>query len=94
MEESKKIKEDIKRIITKIKGNRHRPCYQNILTFYNRGKSELLVEEDMKLIIDEMIKDNEIKNIGVDGKESFLLNPNASLSVNLSVADLESNANV
>ena len=87
MAESKNIKEEIKKIIIKIKGNRNRPCYQNILTFYNRGKDEVLVVENIKMILDEMLTDKEIKDIGVDGKESFILNPDASLSVNPSVAE-------
>lgn len=82
-----KLKEDIKKIIIKIKNNRHRPCYQNILTFYNRGRSEILSEENLISVIHIMIQEKEIINNAKDGKDSFNINPNLSLPESLTEAE-------
>ena len=80
----RKLKDDIKKIINKIKDNRNRPCYQNILTFYNRGRQESITEETLTLAIEEMVKEKEIKNNAKDGKDSFSINPASPIPVNTS----------
>ena len=72
MNETIKLEERIKRIIIKIKEKRSRPCYQNILTFINRGSSEEILEmEELIVILNSMLEKKVIFNMGKKGKESF-----------------------
>ena len=72
MNETIKLEERIKRIIIKIKEKRSRPCYQNILTFINRGSSEEILEmEELIVILNSMLEKKVIFNMGKEGKESF-----------------------
>ena len=61
---------NILRLIKRIKKDRNRPCYQNILSFANREENKMEMDE-LKDIIDKMVGENIITDIGVNGKESF-----------------------
>ena len=60
----------ILRLIKRIKKDRNRPSYQSILSFANREENKMDMDE-LKSILDKMIAENIIKNIGVNGKVSF-----------------------
>ena len=60
----------ILRLIKRIKKDRNRPCFQNILSFANREDGKLTMD-DLKIITDKMVAQNLIADIGVNGKESF-----------------------
>ena len=60
----------ILRLIKRIKKDRNRPCFQNILSFANREDDKLTMD-DLKIITDKMVAQNLIADIGVNGKESF-----------------------
>ena len=62
----------ILRLIKRIKKDRNRPSYQSILSFANREENKMDMDE-LKSILDKMIAENIIKNIGVNGKESFII---------------------
>ena len=57
-------------LIKRIKKDRNRPCFQNILAFANREDDKLTMD-DLKIITDKMVAQNLIADIGVNGKESF-----------------------
>ena len=58
------------KIILKIKKNRNRPCHQNILTFVNRGGSDINMDR-LKEVLNNLIVNNLIRNNGKEGRESF-----------------------
>ena len=60
----------ILRLIKRIKKDRNRPCFQNILSFANREDDKLTMD-DLKIVTDKMVAQNLIADIGVNGKESF-----------------------
>ena len=60
------------RLIKRVKKVRNRPSYQSILLFANREENKMDMNE-LKSILDKMIAENIIKNIGVNGKESFII---------------------
>ena len=64
-------------MIVKIKEKHWRLCYQNILTFINRGRGKHKVEMDnlVKIMMDcdGMMDKNIVVNKGKEGKESFNL---------------------
>ena len=70
--DNEQLEDCIKKIIIKIKENRNRPCYQNILTFMNRRGKEIEMIK-LKEILDGMIDRGEICNKGKEGNESFYL---------------------
>ena len=60
----------ILRIIKRIKRDRNRPCFQNILSFANREENKMEMEE-LKTIIDKMRAKNIIIETCVNSKEFF-----------------------
>ena len=60
----------ILKIILKIKKNRNRPCYQNILTLADRGGMDMEMD-GVKDILDWMIGKGLIRDNGKEGHESF-----------------------
>ena len=58
------------KIILKIKKNRNRPCYQNILTLVNRGGIDINMDS-LKEILNNMIENGLLRNNGKEGRESF-----------------------
>lgn len=70
MEEIQEIEDCIKNVILKIKKSRSRPSYQNILTRVNKEGIDLVMEK-LKIILNDLIDRNIIKDIGVEGRESF-----------------------
>ena len=62
----------ILRLIKRVKKDRNRPSYQSILSFANRDENKMDMDE-LKSILDKMIAENIIMNIGVNGKESFII---------------------
>ena len=47
----------ILRLIKRIKKDRNRPCFQNILSFANREDDKLTMD-DLKIVTDKMIAQN------------------------------------
>ena len=85
------VGEYIQRVIKKIKLNRNRPCYQNILTLINRGGYDLDMDT-IKDTLNNMVEKNILSNDEKDGKESFNLCNHENLqetNTNLSVTDPE-----
>ena len=60
----------ILRLIKRIQKDRNRPCYQSILSFANLEENKMEMDE-LKDIMDKMVDENIITDIGVNGKESF-----------------------
>ena len=71
-DEVKALEDHVVKIIIRIKKNRSRPCYQNILTFLAREGRELNLD-DIKVVLDRLISKRIIKNIGKVDHESFSL---------------------
>ena len=86
--------EDIERrvikIIEKIKNNRNRPCFQNILTLLNRGGINLEMD-NLKDIINILIEKKAIYDKGKEGNESFCLLDNGMYILNGDECDDEPN---
>ena len=59
-------------IVSKIKNNRNRPCYQNIQTMLERG-DKIIGMEDLVNFVDSLIDKKLLINKGAAGKESFCL---------------------
>ena len=70
---SDRTEEIIKRVILKIRKSRSRPCYQNILNLVNRGGEFHLEMDELKKIINEMVKKNIIVDKGKNGNESLYI---------------------
>ena len=62
----------IVKIVSKIKSNRNRPCYQNIQTMLERGEKIISMDHLVKFI-DSLIEKKLLMNKGDAGKESFCL---------------------
>ena len=67
------LEQHIIKLIPRIKKNRARPCFQNLLSYLHREGKELGME-DLKVVIDNMLTNNLIVNIGKEDVESFILN--------------------
>ena len=70
--EMKALEQQIIILIPRIKKSRSRPCYTNILQLLKREGRELSIE-DLKVVIGDMVRKNQIKNIGKEDTESFAL---------------------
>ena len=68
--DAKQLEECVKKVISKIKANRNRACFQNIQNFVNRRGKNVEMEK-LKQIIEDLTEKNIIVNKGKVGKESF-----------------------
>ena len=69
----KQLEDKIVRVITKIRESRSRPCFQNILTFVNRGGEFNIDMDNLKDVANIMIDKKIIYVRGNEGKESFYI---------------------
>ena len=70
--EMKSLEKHIIKLILHIKRIRSRPCYQNLLSFLNREGKGLSIEE-LKIVTENILMKNLIKNTGEGDNESFAL---------------------
>ena len=66
-----KLSNAIIRTMKRIKGNRSRPCYQNILTSLDRHFKIDLQMEELKCITRKLIDENIIQNNGKEGMGEY-----------------------
>ena len=78
--DTEELERCIIKIIEKIKNNRNRPCFQNILTLINRGGINLDME-NLKNILNVLIEKKIICDKGKEGHESFCLLDNEHESI-------------
>ena len=69
----KQLEDKVVRVITKIRESRSRPCFQNILTFVNRGGEFNIDMDKLKDVANIMIDKKIIYVRGNEGKESFYI---------------------
>ena len=60
------------RLVNRIKNNRNRACFQNILAFANREESKMEMDE-LTVTIDELVNRGIMRDEGKIGKESFVI---------------------
>ena len=68
--DAKQLEECVKKVMSKIKANRNRACFQNIQNFVNRRGKNVEMEK-LKQINEDLTEKNIIVNKGKEGKESF-----------------------
>ena len=73
LDETSSLEQRILSAIKKIKGNRNRACFQNILTFFNRSKPNIDMDK-LKNVLADMESKRIVKNNGEEGKETFFIN--------------------
>ena len=78
--DTEELERCIIKIIEKIKNNRNRPCFQNILTLINRGGINLDME-NLENILNVLIEKKIICDKGKEGHESFCLLDNENESI-------------
>ena len=70
--DGEKLEHCVVKIILKIKKNRNRPCYQNILTLVNRDGIDINMD-NLKEMLHNMIENGLLRNNGKEGRESFFV---------------------
>ena len=66
------LEDRILRIVSKIKSNRNRPCYQNIHAMLSRGGKEISAD-DLKVFLNNLVDNGLLENKGGIDRESFSL---------------------
>ena len=62
------VERKVIRLVTRIKNNRNRACFQNILSFANREELD-----ELKETIDKLVNRGIMRDEGKAGKESFFV---------------------
>ena len=71
----KDVEKRIVNIICKVKGNRNRPCFQNIFELLSRTPEyHSISKEEVKSLLSNMLLEGSIVNRGTEEKESYLTN--------------------
>ena len=66
------VERKVIRLVMRIKNNRNRACFQNILSFANREESKMELEE-LKETIAKLVNRGIMRDEGKAGKESFFI---------------------
>ena len=66
------VERKVIRLVTRIKNNRNRACFQNILSVANREEIKMELDE-LKETIDKLVNRGIMRDEGKAGKESFFV---------------------
>ena len=68
--DNQQLEERVIKVISRIRKNRSRPCFQNILSFMNREGTDLTMD-DLKIVLNNLISRDAVVNKGTDDHDSF-----------------------